>query len=441
MTPAPGAPPPQNAAPAEPAPAEPAPVRATLGELARYFTHLGFVAFGGPAAHIAMMQAELAERRRWVDKAYFLDMLGATQLVPGPNSTEMVIHIGYLHQGLRGLLVAGLCFITPAFMLVLGLSLFYGAFGSLPQVQALFYGIQPVVVAIVLVAVIKLAPGAAKTALTAALAVAAALVTLLLPINTIWVIVGGGTVVLAAHLLRRAPSLVGLLVTVPLLAPGSAMQMPVLSRLFQAAVTEPTLLGLFWFFLGVGATAMGSGYVIASYFTDGLVNRLGWLTTAQVVDAIAVGQMTPGPVFTSAAFAGYQAMAGPANSVAAGIAGATVSVVAIFLPSFLIVWLMAPWVPRLRRSAPAAAFLDGVNAAVVGSIAATTWVLLRAATINLPSPVLPLPVAGFRADLLPLALFGAALAVLLTRPRLNSTWLIAAGALIGLLAQQFLRPA
>ncbi|MGL4650422.1 MAG: chromate efflux transporter, partial [Caldilineaceae bacterium] len=316
------------------------PVRATLGELARYFTHLGFVAFGGPAAHIAMMQEELVERRRWVEKRYYLDMLGATQLVPGPNSTEMAIHIGYLHRGVRGLLVAGLCFIFPAFLLVLGLSLFYGAFGSLPQVQAIFYGIQPVVVAIVLLAVIKLGPGALKSPLTTGVAIMALLATLLLPVNTIWVILGGGAILLAAHLVRRVPAALAAIVPLPLLAPGALT----LTHLLQNAASEPTLLGLFRFFLGVGATAMGSGYVIASYFTDGLVERLGWLTSAQVVDAIAVGQMTPGPVFTSAAFAGYLAMAGPANNVAAGIAGASVSVVAIFLPSFFIVWLMAPWV-------------------------------------------------------------------------------------------------
>jgi chromate transporter len=416
----------------ESTPMEQPPVRASLGELARYFTWLGFTAFGGPAAHVAMMQEELAERRRWVDKRYFLDMLGATQLVPGPNSTEMAIHIGYLHQGLRGLLVAGICFIWPAFLMVMAIALFYGAYGSLPQVQAIFYGIQPVIVAIVLLAVYKLGQQALKGPLLWLITVAAGLLTLFVPVNTVWIILGGGAIMLAAYLIRRSPQMAVILAPLPLLAPTSLTLM----RLLQAA-TEPTLLGLFWFFLVVGATAMGSGYVIVSYFNDGLVERLGWLTASQVVDAIAVGQMTPGPVFTSAGFAGYLAMAGNANNVPAGIAGAIVSVVAIFLPAFVIVWLMAPWVPRLRRSAGAATFLDGVNAAVVGSIAATTWTLLRAAAFNLPTPVVAIDVGRFSIDLLAMALFLLALALMVIRPRLNSTWLIGAGAVVGLVALQF----
>jgi chromate transporter len=407
-------------------------VRASLGELARYFTYLGFTAFGGPAAHIALMQEELAERRRWVDKRYFLDMLGATQLVPGPNSTEMVIHIGYLHQGVRGLLVAGGSFIFPAFLMVLAISLFYGAYGALPQVQALFYGIQPVIVAIVLMAVLKLAPAALNSPLLWAVAVGAALVTLLLRVNTIWVILAGGAILLLVHLLRTAPGLAALLVPAPLLAPSAGLA----ARLLQSAAAEPTLWGLAWFFFTVGATAMGSGYVIASYFNDGLVERLGWLTSAQVVDAIAVGQMTPGPVFTSAGFAGYLVMAGADNAILPGVAGAVVSVVAILLPAFVIVWLMAPWVPRLRRSRAAATFLDGVNAAVVGSIAATTVALLQAATVNLAHPVLAPQVAGIAVDLPALLLFVASVLLLLRLPRLNSTWLIGAGALLGLLLQQ-----
>jgi len=417
---------------------EPVPVRASLGQLAAYFLRLGFTAFGGPAAHIAMMQDDLAERRRWIDKRYFLDMLGATQLVPGPNSTEMAIHIGYLHQGMRGLLVTGVCFILPAFLLVLAISLFYGAYGSLPQVQAIFYGIQPVVVAIVVVAVAKLVPGALKSLLLAAIAIAAAVTTLLTPINTVWVIVGGGAVTLLVLLLRRMS--LSLLLIAPLYLtahPGASVLRALHTAAVEPSVVEPSLWGLFRFFLAVGATAMGSGYVIASYFTGGLVERLGWLTSSQVVDAIAVGQMTPGPVFTSAAFAGYLVMAGPGNNVLAGMAGAAVSAVAIFLPSFLIVWLMAPWVARLRRSTVAGTFLDGVNAAVVGSIAATSVALLSASAVNLAAPVLEVAAGAYRVDLPVLVLFLAALLVMLRRPSLNSTWLIAAGALLGLLAQQF----
>ncbi len=180
---------------------------------------------------------------------------------------------------------------------------------------------------------------------------------------------------------------------------------------------------------------MGSGYVIASYLESGLVQRLGWLTSSQLVDAIAVGQMTPGPVFTTAAFAGYVIMAGPQQHVAAGIAGAFVSTVAIFLPAFIIVWLMAPWVPRIRTSLPLGAFFDGVSAAVVGAIAATTVFLFRAAIVNLPEPVVRVPLGGFTVDLPALLLF-AGCTVLLLRPRApNSTWLVAGGAAFGLLLQ------
>jgi chromate transporter len=401
------------------------PVRASLRELAGYFTRLGFVAFGGPAAHIAMMQDDLVERRRWVDRQYFLDMLAATQLVPGPNSTEMVIHIGHLHQGLRGLAVAGFCFITPAFLMVLGLSVAYVAAGTLPQVGALFYGIQPVIVAIVLVAVIKLARTACRTPAMALLAVAAALIALSGLLGTVWIILLGGVV--------------GLLIYGARVRALSATLLPILLVVLPqnviAAASTPTLTGLFAFFLTVGATAMGSGYVIASYLSNGLVQRLGWLTPTQLVDAIAVGQMTPGPVFTTAAFAGYVIMAGPEQEIAAGVAGALVSTVAIFLPAFIIVWLMAPWVARMRTSLPLGAFFDGVSAAVVGAIAATTVALFRTAVINLTAPVLSIPLGGFTIDIPALLLF-VGCTLLLLRPRApNSTWLVGSGATLGLLLQ------
>jgi chromate transporter len=194
---------------------------------------------------------------------------------------------------------------------------------------------------------------------------------------------------------------------------------------------------LFWFFLTVGATAMGSGYVLISYLFDQLVNRYGWLTEQQLVDAIVVGQMTPGPVFTTAAFAGYVIMAGPANNIQLGIAGATVSALGIFLPSFFIVWLLGDRISRLRQSKALGAFLDGVNAAVVGSIAATSWQLFQTATLNLPAPVLPLGLAGGVIDLAAVSLFGVSLALLIALPRLNATWLILGGALAGWLLVSF----
>ena len=399
------------------------PVRTSLAELAIFFTRLGFTAFGGPAAHIAMMQDELVERRRWVSKQHFADALAATQLVPGPNSTEMVIHIGYLHQGRRGMLLAGACFILPAFFIVLAISIFYGAFGSLPQVSALFYGIQPVIVAIVILVVYRLALSACRRPLMLALAFGAFFATFA-GLGTVWVILGGG--------------LIGMVVFAgPRLLTGAPMflMLGTSALLQQTANIEPTLWRLFLFFLKVGGTAMGSGYVIASYLSHDLVQRYGWLSSQQLVDAIAVGQMTPGPVYTTAAFAGYLIMAGPQNHISAGVLGAMVSALAIFLPSFLIVWLIAPIIPRMRSMKSLAAFLNGVNAAVVGSIAATCWTLFLASAVDLASPVVPVTVAATTIDLLAVSILLLALGVMLAVPKLNSTWLILAGALAGFAAQ------
>jgi len=408
-------------------PEDTTPQRASLMDLAKYFTRLGFTAFGGPAAHIALMREDLVVQRRWIGAQHFADLLGAVQLVPGPNSTEMVIHIGYTHQRIKGMLVSGLGFILPAFFIVLGLSIFYATYGSLPQVSALLYGIQPVVVAIIVQAVYKLGLTACRKPAMLALAVVALLVTLLAGVNTVLVILGGGLLGVLLYGSRR-----GLGISAVLL-----FSLPF--DLWRQAVDwiSPTLLRLFWFFLTVGATAMGSGYVLISYLFDQLVNRYGWLTEQQLVDAIVVGQMTPGPVFTTAAFAGYVIMAGPANNVQLGIAGATVSALGIFLPSFFIVWLLGDRISRLRQFKALGAFLDGVNAAVVGSIAATSWQLFQTATLNLPAPVLPLGLAGEVIDLAAVSLFGVSLALLIALPRLNATWLILGGALAGWLLVSF----
>ncbi|MCU0493137.1 MAG: chromate efflux transporter [Chloroflexaceae bacterium] len=410
------------------------PVRVSLAELARYFLILGCTAFGGPAAHIAIMQRDLVEKRRWLSKQYFLDSLAATQLVPGPNSTEMAIHVGYAQRGVAGLFVAGACFILPAFMLVLAISIGYVAFETLPQVQALFYGIQPVIVAIVILAAYQLGKTACRTLPMLLLAAGAALITLVTRLDTVWVIVGGG---LVGVLLLYGPKLGR---AAPLLLPFSAPPgLPaMLERMAQAEPDAPLWqLGLF--FLKVGATLMGSGYVLVSYLENDLVRGYGWLTHQQLVDSIAVGQMTPGPVFTTAAFVGYVIQAGPEGDVWRGTLGAAVCALAIFLPSFFIVWAMAPWIPRLRQSKLAGAFLDGVNAAVVGSIAATTWTLLLAAAVNLPRPVLALPIGGASLDIPALLLVAIATGLLLYFKKLNSTWLILGGALLGLILHMFTR--
>lgn len=435
------------------------PNRATLGQLARYFLRLGFTAFGGPAAHIAIMEDDLVARRRWLTREHFMDMLAATQLVPGPNSTEMAIHIGYVHQGLVGLVVAGACFILPAFAIVLALSIFYVAYGALPAVGALFYGIQPVIVAIVIQATYRLGRSALKTYGLRVLAVVAFIATLVAPFDPVWVIVGGGLIGVAlawatstrgthASLalpflipvsgsgITHRPGLVGRLAEALNTALGNAPQawsMPAVA-LLQAAPEAP-LWQLALFFLKVGATLLGSGYLLISYLQNDLVNRFGWLTPRQLVDAIAVGQMTPGPVFTTAAFVGYVVRAGASGDLARGTVGAAVCALAIFLPSFVIVALLGPLLPWLRGSRGMRAFLDGVNAAVVGTIAATTWSLFRAAAIGLPNPVFGLPVAGVQLDLFAALLALGATALLVRDRAPNSTILIGAGAALGLLAQ------
>lgn len=441
------------------------PNRASLGQLARYFLRLGFTAFGGPAAHIAIMEDDLVARRRWLTREHFMDMLAATQLVPGPNSTEMAIHIGYVHQGLAGLIVAGSCFILPAFTIVLAISMFYVAYGALPAVGALFYGIQPVIVAVVIQAAYRLGRSALKTTGLRILALAALIITLVAPFDPVWVIVGGGLVGIALAWETRLRGTTALLLLPPL-GPSPILPAGLRSRIDRIGLiftdSLHTLLGnqlypsylwsflygasaqadpdaplwrLALFFLKVGATLLGSGYLLISYLQNDLVNRFGWLTPRQLVDAIAVGQMTPGPVFTTAAFVGYVVRSGASGDMARGTIGAAVCALAIFLPSFIIVALLGPLLPWLRRSTGMRAFLDGVNAAVVGTIAATTWSLFQAAAIGLPKPVLAVSLAGAQLDLCAAGLALGATAMLLRDRAPNSTILIAAGAAIGLLAQ------
>jgi chromate transporter len=422
--------------------------RASLAELARYFVRLGFTAFGGPAAHIAIMEDDVVRRRRWLTRAHFMDMLAATQLVPGPNSTEMAIHIGYVQQGLPGLIVAGICFIAPAFLIVLAISIAYVIYGTLPAVGALFYGIQPVIVAIVIQATYRLGRTAWKSGAFRALGVIALLATLFAPIDPIWVIVIGG---LAGVIMTRAAipaggtALLMLFEEKRFLAMIDSRHASVAAKIFPGAehmiwplaqaASEPALWQLALFFLKVGATLIGSGYLLISYLQNDLVNQFGWLTPRQLIDAIAVGQMTPGPVFTTAAFVGYVIRAGPAGDIARGTIGAAVCALAIFLPSFVIVGLLGPLMPHVRTSKILAAFLDGVNAAVVGTIAATTWTLFQTAAVDLATPVLAVPLAGVILDLPSTLLVVGATGLLLRERAPDSTILIGIGALLGLVAQ------
>jgi chromate transporter len=372
--------------------------KAALLELARVFLKLGSTAFGGPAAHIAMMEEEVVRRRAWLSREEFLDLLGATNLIPGPNSTEMAIHVGHRRGGWPGLLLAGVCFIVPAMAIVWALAWAYLRYGRLPELAGLLYGVKPVIIAVVVQALWSLGRTALKTralVLVAAVAAAAALA----GVNELVLLFGTGAVVALAR---------------GLTSPGSmswVAWLPPTTAAALAAVPPFQLGTLFLVFLKIGAVLFGSGYVLLAFLRAELVVRLGWLTEGQLLDAVAVGQVTPGPVFTTATFVGY---------LLGGNAGAAVATAGIFLPAFLFVAASGPLVPRLRRSATAGAFLDGVNVASLALMAAVTWQLARAAFVDVLTVVL-----------------GAASALLLLRFEVNSAWLVGAGAVVGLLAAWF----
>ncbi|HEY8491514.1 MAG TPA: chromate efflux transporter [Dehalococcoidia bacterium] len=381
--------------------AGPAPAPGSVREVAALFLKLGTIAFGGPAAHIALMRQEVVGRRRWVTDQHFLDLLGATNLIPGPNSTELAIHLGYLRAGWRGLLAAGTCFILPAMLLVLGFAWAYVEYGSTPEVTWLLYGIKPVIIAVVAQALW----GLARTAVRGPLAAAVGLLVLalyLLGFNEIALLFGGGLVAMALTVARRLRPGTGAAAAVPLLA----LPAP---TVLAAAPAPYSLLTLFLTFLKIGAVLYGSGYVLLAFLRNDFVVRLGWLTDQQLLDAVAVGQFTPGPVFTTATFVGY---------LVGGLPGAVVATVGIFLPSFLFVAALKPLVPRLRASPWTGAFLDGVNVAALGLMAAVTWTLARDAVVD--------PLTGALA---------VAAGVLLIRFRVNSAWLIAGGGAIGVLTR------
>jgi len=374
----------------------PAPGR--LGEVARLFLKLGVIGFGGPAAHIALMREEVVRRRRWVSDERFLDLVGMANLIPGPTSTELSIYLGYVRAGWPGLLVGGICFIGPAVVIVLALAWLYVRYGTTPAVTSALYGITPVIIAIVAHAMWGLGRTAVKGPVSVLVGLGA-LVLALAGVNVLLLLVAGGVVVMLLQ--ARAPRAVGLVAALTTLGGAGAASGQ------TAAGGVPVTLGtLFLTFLKIGAVLYGSGYVLLAFLRDDLVERLGWLTDRQLLDAIAVGQFTPGPVFTTATFIGY---------VLAGSVGALLATVAIFLPSFVFVAASRPLLPRLRRSRWAGAFLDGVNVAAVALMAAVTWQLARAAIVD-----------GFTVALLILS--GAALLA----ARVNSAWLIVGGAAAGL---------
>lgn len=382
-----------------------------LREVATLFLRLGVTSFGGPAAHIALMHEQVVRRRRWLDDARFLDLIGLANLVPGPNSTELAIHLGRERAGWRGFAVAGLAFIVPATVMVLGLAWMYEKYGALPQAASLLAGVKAVMIAIIAQALWTLAPKAVKGPLTGALG-AGALVLALLGVNEIALMFGAGLLALGARGARGARGsggplaavLAGPLATVRDGAPPAA---GAVAAATAAAMTVPFSLPLlFLSFLKIGAVMYGSGYVLLAFLRAEFVTRFGWLTEQQVLDAVAAGQVTPGPLFTAATFIGH---------LLGGVPGALLATLGIFLPSFVFVALTGPLLRGRERSPGLGAFLDGVNVAALALMAAVTWQLGRAVLVDVPSAAATL----------------AAL-VLLARTQVNSFWLICGGAALGL---------
>lgn len=369
-----------------------------VGQLFALFFKLGVTAFGGPAAHIAMMEDEVVTRRSWLTRERFLDLLGATNLIPGPNSTEMAIHIGFVRAGIVGLVVAGVSFILPAALITLGCAWAYNQFQTVPQAEALLYGIKPAVIAVILSAVWRLGKTAAKGPFLIGVGLLVMLL-VLFGINEIIALLGGGIVGVLWQLggrLRKSNMLLGFA-----WLPSSNVALAVTA----APPSSVTLSSLALFFLKIGCVLFGSGYVLVAFLQGGLVEQYQWLTQQQLLDAIAIGQFTPGPVLTTATFIGY---------VLAGPTGALVATLGIFVPSFLFVLITNPLIPRLRQSAIAGAFLDAVNASAIGLMAAVTVELARHTLVDWGTWLI--------------AILSAAV---LFRYKINSAWLVLGGAAIG----------
>ena len=390
----------------------PKPSRRALAEVMGVFVRLGCTAFGGPAAHMAMMREEVVHRRQWISEERFVDLMGVTNLIPGPSSTELAIYLGYLRAGWPGLLLAGVCFITPAMLIVLALAWAYVTYGALPQIDWLFYGIQPVVVAIIAQAIWNLGRAVFKGPLTMVLALLV-LILYFLNVNVLILLFGGAALYGLLRFLtsrwHKNPPVTSLSVSL-LAADLHPLGKPLFSLLRAGALVAatPISLGLiFLTFLKLGAVVYGSGYTLLAFLRTDLVQNLHWLTDKQLLDAVSIGQFTPGPVFTTATFIGY---------VIGGWPAALLATLGIFLPSFVFIALVHPLASRLRQAAWTATLLDGVNSAALA--------LMTAVLIQLGQHALT--------DVLTGALAVLAFAILV-RFKLNSVWLILAGAFIGLL--------
>ena len=378
---------------------------ASLGDIAIVFLKLGTIAFGGPAAHLAMMEEEFVRRRQWITHADFLDRLATANLIPGPSSTEVAIFVGQLKRGWRGLIIAGCCFIIPAATIAAVIAWAYMRFGSLPKVEGILSAIKPAVVAIVIQALGKMGRTGVRTIPLAVIAALAAVLSLL-GVSPVLVLVFAALISVTALTMKNrllSVSASGLGLNKLLGAPK--VLVPVVAVLATGAAIPVGLLRLFLSFLKIGAVVFGSGCVLLAFLQTEFVERLRWLTEKQLLDAVAVGQFTPGPLFATATFIGY---------VVAGWPGSVVATVGIFLPGFLLVAVSGPFLPRLRRSVVAGAALDGVVAGSLALMAVVAMQLARASIV----------------DRRTLIVFGVSLIALL-RFRVNSAWVVAGAAVVG----------
>jgi chromate transporter len=364
-----------------------------LKEIALLFLKLGITAFGGPAAHIALMRQEVVIKRKWITEQHFLDLIGATNLIPGPNSTEMAIHIGQDRGGWKGLLVAGFCFIMPAVLITGCFAWLYKGYGHLPQVQPFIYGITPAIIAVIVAAIYPLAKKSLQTIELGIIGIAALLLSLM-GYSEILVLFGAGFVAmgLAAIRLKRT---------------NATLSFFPLFLLSDNAFTSPKNISLFLSFLKIGAILYGSGYVLFAFLDAELVQK-GIISHRQLIDAIAVGQFTPGPVFSSVTFIGYQVN---------GISGAVISTIGIFLPSFLFVALLNPLVIKMRGSKLFAAFLNAVNVASIALILVVCYQLGKDSLADWRGVVIAL----------------ASGIILLRFKQINSAFIVAGGSIAGYL--------
>jgi chromate transporter len=370
-----------------------------LPSVSLFFLRLGATAFGGPAVYIAMMRDEVVSRRRWLTDAHFLDLLGATNLIPGPNAAEMAMHIGRLRAGWRGLVLAGLCFTAPATAITLAFAWSYVRFGSTPELSWVLYGVKPIVIGVMIHAIFSLSRPMMSRPLLLLLA-GFVLALYFLGVNEIALLFGAGLAVVLwaslGHLRAEHPVAAFALPGLPWLAGAGA-----------AGASSFSLGVLFLTLLKIGCILYGSGYVLITFLRADFVDRLGWLTEQQLLDAVAAGQVTPGPLLSTVTFIGYILGSWP---------GALLATVGVFLPSFAVVAVAGPLIPSLRRLSWTAALLDGVSVGALALMAGVTWQLGRAAIIDVPTAVL--------------AVVGA---MLLLRLRVNPTWLVLLGAASGFL--------